>query len=207
MWGKKSGRMRPSTRLASAGVGGRIGLLRIGGRQTGSRGALVYCRTLFGLGMIQIYSSGLTCDCQVAVLTVADRPWVGPGRLRTHLHANPGVAVRDRTDCKPTPASSCCTAAVSPCVDLILHYIHPGEVAGGLAWKTPERKKRREPPPAATVLMSNCGAWMVTPAVVLSNTCSYRPAYRETSGGQCKGKVCRVTRASLAGSGGRRACG
>jgi len=26
-----------------------------------------------------------------------------------------------------------------------------------------------------------CGAWMVTPAVVVSNTCSYWPAYRLTS--------------------------
>ena len=55
----------------------------------------------------------------------------------------------------------------------------------GLAWKMPERKKRRLPPPAATVLMSSCGAWIVTPAVVLSKTCSYRPAYRDTSGGAC----------------------
>uniref|UniRef100_A0A182IL16 Secreted protein n=1 Tax=Anopheles atroparvus TaxID=41427 RepID=A0A182IL16_ANOAO len=45
----------------------------------------------------------------------------------------------------------------------------------------PLRKNNREPPPAATVLMSSCGAWMVTPAVVLSITCSYAPAYRDTS--------------------------
>lgn len=37
-------------------------------------------------------------------------------------------------------------------------------------------KKRREPPPAATVLMSNWGAWRVTPAVLASKTCSNSPA-------------------------------
>ena len=43
------------------------------------------------------------------------------------------------------------------------------------------RKKRRLPPPAATVLMSSCGDRIETPAVRVSSTCSYVPAYRETS--------------------------
>ena len=38
-----------------------------------------------------------------------------------------------------------------------------------LTWKTPVRKKRREPPPAATVFMSSCGAWIVTPAFMDGN--------------------------------------
>lgn len=46
----------------------------------------------------------------------------------------------------------------------------------------PFRKKRRDPPPAATVLMSSCGDWRVTPAVTVSKTCSNTPAKRDTSG-------------------------
>ena len=42
-------------------------------------------------------------------------------------------------------------------------------------------KKSIDPPPAATVLMSSCGAWMVTPAVVVSKTWSNEPANRLTS--------------------------
>ena len=36
----------------------------------------------------------------------------------------------------------------------------------------PDLKKSMDPPPAATVLTSSWGAWIVTPAVVDSNTCS-----------------------------------
>ena len=34
----------------------------------------------------------------------------------------------------------------------------------------PDLKNNCEPPPAATVFMSSCGAWIVTPAVVDSIT-------------------------------------
>jgi hypothetical protein len=49
----------------------------------------------------------------------------------------------------------------------------------------PARNANCEPPPAATVLMSSWGAWICTPAMVVSNTCSSSPAYRDTSAGNC----------------------
>src|ERR1700712_3081766 len=46
----------------------------------------------------------------------------------------------------------------------------------------PFLKNNREPPPAATVFISSCGDCIVTPAVVVSKTCSYRPEpYLDTS--------------------------
>ena len=45
----------------------------------------------------------------------------------------------------------------------------------------PDSNRRHDPPPAATVLMSSCGAWMVTPAVVVSKTCSRCPSNLDTS--------------------------
>jgi len=120
---------------------------------------------------------------QAARLPVAHRPRVRARRLRPDLHS---VALR-RVGSAPGGRLCCALKAGR---------------AG--TWNTPVRKCRREPPPAATVLMSSCGAWMVTPArrasarqpvpgglphrerrgapaVTLSNTCSYVPAKRDTS--------------------------
>lgn len=44
----------------------------------------------------------------------------------------------------------------------------------------PALKKRREPPPAATVLMSNCGAWIVTPEPIVTD--SVTPSHSAPTG-------------------------
>eukprot|EP00967_Tisochrysis_lutea_P117356 scaffold189719_cov24-Tisochrysis_lutea.AAC.4 len=94
---------------------------------------------------------------EVAALPVAD--WAG---VRTNLRRaaiGEGVASRAADD---STAARIRRAAHGECSAV--------RTDSGPTTKRPSRKKKREPPPAATVRMSSCGAWIVTPAMCASKT-------------------------------------
>lgn len=109
----------------------------------------------------------------MAALAVAHGARVRASRLGAHLWMG-GNGTGEGSLSPFCAFDGAATAALSAVMQVYPTMLSPTHHPP--TWKTPDRKKRREPPPAATVLMSSWGAWIVTPAVVDSNTCSYDPA-------------------------------